>query len=85
MKCEGCGVEFSPNRWWQRFHNKQCQQKWNKNRYRGDKVEDLKGNGAIHERQHDDAHQAKWAAIRAEWAEEDRQEQRSRPKLVRRI
>src|SRR5262249_9872265 len=85
MKCEGCGVEFLPNRWWQRFHNKACQQKWNKDRYRGDKVEELKGNGAIHERQHDDAYREKWAARRAEWAEEDRQEQRSRPKLVRRI
>src|SRR5258708_3932393 len=39
MKCERCGIEFEPNRWWQRFHSKRCQQKWNKDRYRAEAVE----------------------------------------------
>jgi hypothetical protein len=32
----------------------------------------------------DDAHQAKWAEIRAEWAEEDRQEAQQ-PRFLRRF
>src|SRR6266436_4035204 len=42
MKCEcqNCGREFDLNRMWQKFCSKQCQQKWNHDRYRADKLED---------------------------------------------
>ena len=42
MKCEcqNCGREFELNRMWQKFCSKQCQQKWNKDRYRAEKVEE---------------------------------------------
>jgi len=32
----------------------------------------------------DDAHRAKWAAIRAEWADEDRQEAQQQRRFLRR-
>jgi len=42
MKCEcqNCGREFELNRMWQKFCSKQCQQKWNKDRYRAEAVEE---------------------------------------------
>jgi hypothetical protein len=39
MKCEGCGRDFVPNRMWQRFCSKGCQQRWNRDQYRGQRVE----------------------------------------------
>ena len=85
MECLNCGLDFQINRMWQKFCCKQCQQRWNYLQRVGDQVDDLKGNGAIHERQHDDAYRTKWAARRAEWAQEDREEQQGKPKFVRRI
>jgi endogenous inhibitor of DNA gyrase (YacG/DUF329 family) len=46
-QCQNCGREFELNRMWQKFCSKQCQQKWNKDRYRAEAVEDgrvLRGN-----------------------------------------
>jgi hypothetical protein len=76
MRCRNCEREFKPNRDWQRFCNKQCQQEWNRFQYRKGELmvaEAVKGNGHLTA---DDAHQAKWAEIRAEWAEEDRRRSR---------
>ena len=39
-ECQNCGREFELNRMWQKFCSKQCQQKWNKDRYRAEKVEE---------------------------------------------
>jgi endogenous inhibitor of DNA gyrase (YacG/DUF329 family) len=58
MKCEcqNCGLGFELNRMWQKFCSKQCQQKWNKDRYRAEAVEEeqerlmLKGKGNGHDR-----------------------------------
>jgi hypothetical protein len=92
-KCENCEREFQLNRMWQKFCSKQCQQKWNHAQYRaarvtgeliakGDKpLVELARNGL----KHDEAYQAKWKAIRAEWDEEDRQEAQERPRFVRRF
>jgi hypothetical protein len=78
MKCEKCGRDFRPNREWQRFCNKQCQPAWYRFQYKKAEVMVAEGNGHLTA---DDAHQAKWAEIRAEWAEEDRQ----RPRFLRRF
>jgi hypothetical protein len=40
MRMPNCGREFDLNRMWQKFCSKQCQQKWNHDRYRADKLED---------------------------------------------
>ena len=85
MKCDGCGVEFEPNRSWQRFHSKQCQQKWNKDRYRAEALNTLDANGKINPTEHNGGYRDKWAAIRAEWEREDREERQSRPRFVKRI
>ena len=73
MQCQNCGRDFKRNREWQRFCDKQCQQAWNRLQYRKAEVmaAEVKANGHLIS---DDAHQAKWAEIRAEWAKEDRQE-----------
>ena len=34
MQCEECGRDFNQQRGWQRFCDKQCQQAWNRRRYR---------------------------------------------------
>jgi hypothetical protein len=34
MRCENCDREFRPNREWQRFCDKQCQQAWHRFRYK---------------------------------------------------
>jgi hypothetical protein len=39
MKCEGCGRDFNSNRWWQKFCSKGCQQQWNRDQYRTQRVE----------------------------------------------
>ena len=84
MNCVNCGRDFKPSRDWQRFCCKGCQQQWNRDQYRSLKAQAELGlragrlNGS-------DEHQAKWAAIRAEWAEEDRQEVQQRPKFLRRF
>jgi hypothetical protein len=73
MKCEGCGTEFIPNRSWQKFHDTECQQRWHYAQRVATKVAvELKMNGNA--QQHTDAYRDKWATIRAEWIEEDRQE-----------
>jgi endogenous inhibitor of DNA gyrase (YacG/DUF329 family) len=58
MKCEcqNCGREFELNRMWQKFCSKQCQQKWNKDRYRAEAVEEereirMNGHGTPEQRQ----------------------------------
>ena len=75
MRCLNCGREFKPNRDWQKFCHKQCQQAWH--RFQGKKAElvvaESKANGGSAA---NDAHRAKWAAIRAEWAAEDKAEER---------
>lgn len=38
-RCERCEREFLPNRIWQRFCSRDCQQKWNHDRYRTQRVE----------------------------------------------
>ena len=51
MKCEGCGRDFNPNRWWQRFCSKGCQQQWNRDQYRGARIEVSRVvNGVMRER-----------------------------------
>ena len=37
-ECEFCGKRFLPSRWWQRFDTKECQQAWNRRRYRQEGV-----------------------------------------------
>jgi len=78
MKCLNCGRDFELNRMWQKFCCEQCQQRWNYIQRR-----ESNGNGNVQE--HDDAYREKWAAIRAEWAREDHEEQQSRRRFVRRI
>src|SRR5262249_57973060 len=39
IPCERCEREFLPNRIWQRFCSRDCQQKWNHDRYRTQRVE----------------------------------------------
>ena len=34
MKCQNCGRDFQPNRDWQRFCVKQCQQAWHRFQYK---------------------------------------------------
>jgi hypothetical protein len=94
MQCENCGRDFNPNRGWQRFCDKECQQAWNRFQYKKAyrkaelmlAVDALKGNGRLNANGNavDDEHRAKWAAIRAEWVEEDRQEAQQ-PRLWRRF
>jgi len=87
MQCENCGRDFNPQRSWQRFCDKQCQQAWNRHRYRMGEVlgaeyrRETNGNSNANV---DDAHRAKWAAIRAEWADEDRQEAQQQRRFLRR-
>ena len=38
-ECEFCGKRFLPSRPWQRFDSKECQQAWNRRRYRQEEVE----------------------------------------------
>jgi transposase-like protein len=87
MNCLKCGRDFNPNREWQKFCCKECQQRWNRDQYRSLKVQaelELKGNGHLNGNASvEDEHRAKWAAIRTEWAEEDRQA--AQPKFVRRF
>lgn len=49
MRCEECGRDFKPRRDWARFCCKQCQQAWNRRRYRMAEVmaaeHRLNGNG----------------------------------------
>ena len=40
-QCEFCGKPFWPSREWQRFDTKECQQAWNRRRYRQEKIEAL--------------------------------------------
>jgi hypothetical protein len=54
-ECQNCGRGFEPNRFWQKFCCKQCQQKWNKDQYRADRVEEeretrMNGHGTPEER-----------------------------------
>jgi hypothetical protein len=34
LKCDQCGIEFLPDKPWQRFHSTQCRSKWHDNRKR---------------------------------------------------
>ena len=51
-------------------------------RQAGETLARLNGNGNASV---EDEHRAKWKAIRAEWAEEDRQEAQERPRFLRRF
>ena len=51
-------------------------------RQAGEALARLNGNGNASV---EDEHRAKWKAIRAEWAEEDRQEAQERPRFLRRF
>ena len=90
-KCQNCGQEFQLNRMWQKFCCKQCQQQWNHAQYRADRVmaeHEARANGHANGNgpsSGDEEHRAKWKAIRAEWAEEDRQEAQQQPKFPRRF
>jgi len=84
MECQNCGRDFIPSRDWQKFCRKQCQQRWNQAQYRAARVAGelmANGNGASVE----DAHREKWERIRAEWAEEDRQDAEQQPRFLRRF
>jgi hypothetical protein len=79
MKCQNCERDFKPNRDWQRFCDKQCQQAWN--RFQGRRAEVMaaeeravKANGHLNGSATDDAN-------RANWEPEDRQQ----PRFLRRF
>jgi hypothetical protein len=49
--CQECGKTFVAKKVWQRFDSKECQQAWNRRRYREERVRDELGLPAIVEEQ----------------------------------
>ena len=89
MQCQNCGQDFYAERWWQVFCSKQCRGAWHRLQQRKAELAAAKLDGNGHANGGGvavEAHRAKWAAIRAEWAEEDGQEaQRKFPRRARAI
>jgi|SRR5215469_4919062 len=89
MNCLKCGRAFNPNRDWQKFCCKECQQRWNRDQYRAAMVEDeliAKGNGRVNGNgrlQHEDAYREKWKANREEYAKWDEEDRQQRPRFLR--
>jgi hypothetical protein len=48
-ECEFCGARFLPSRPWQRFDSRECQQAWNRRRYRQEQVERFSNGPSVQE------------------------------------